>query len=304
MARALLIHNPAAARTGPEVVESICDVFQAEGWTIDAAGTTKTGDAVGLARQGVVDGVDVVAVYGGDGTMMQVVSGMLGSGVPLGVIPGGTGNLLAGNLRLPKKPAEAAYAIMRGVPKQIDLGRVQFDKEVRHFAVACGAGFDAELMAATTTDSKQRWGMFAYVAKALSTIPSLTPLTHRVTVDGDTMEFKAVSVMVLNCGEIIPNFLCFGKDISPDDGLLDMVALNASGYAQGIDIVVRLLTGHANGSDRVRFARGRTIRVECDGQSLVELDGEPVDRTPFTAEVVPGALTVLVPKGGGNGPRA
>src|SRR3970282_191787 len=101
MPRVLLITNPAAARCDPDVVRVVCSVLERAGWEVDVVGTTRPGHAGELAAGAVRDGVDVVAVYGGDGTTMQAVQGVIGTEVPLALIPGGTGNLLAGNLRVP-----------------------------------------------------------------------------------------------------------------------------------------------------------------------------------------------------------
>ncbi|HEX7024253.1 MAG TPA: diacylglycerol kinase family protein, partial [Gemmatimonadales bacterium] len=101
MARALLITNPIAARHNKQTPRLVAEYLTAAGWGIDLAVTTGPGDARDLARQGVEAGVDVIAVFGGDGTTMQAAASMIGTGVPLALIPGGTGNLLAGNLRIP-----------------------------------------------------------------------------------------------------------------------------------------------------------------------------------------------------------
>lgn len=294
MARVLLITNPAAARTDPRVVRTVCAGFAAEGWEVDVAGTTRPGDASRIAAQGVAEGADVIAVYGGDGTTMQAVTAMVGRGIPLALIPGGTGNLLAGNLRLPRDPRRAARVVTRGVSKRIDLGYVERAEGRRYFAVACGAGFDAELMAGTATAAKRRWGMAAYIARALETIPSVSSIGHRITVDGERVEVDAASVLVANCGEIFPPYLRLREGIVPDDGLLDVVVLKADGFLGSAAAVWRVLRGPTNGSDRVRFMQGRNIIVECDQARPVQLDGEPAGVTPFAAGVLPAALEVLV----------
>ncbi|HEU4524908.1 MAG TPA: diacylglycerol kinase family protein, partial [Gemmatimonadales bacterium] len=101
MSRALLITNPAAARTQQRAVEAVMRVMRGAGWTAEVLATGGPGDARRIAEYGVSEGVDVVAVFGGDGTTMQAAAALVGTEVALGVIPGGTGNLLAGNLRIP-----------------------------------------------------------------------------------------------------------------------------------------------------------------------------------------------------------
>src|SRR5512134_1650953 len=120
MARALLIMNPAAARTQPRAVEAVMRVMRSEGWNAEVLATGGPGDARSLAEYGVEQGVDVVAVFGGDGTTMQAAAALVGSEVALGVIPGGTGNLLAGNLRIPPSPARAAEVLVRGHARRFD----------------------------------------------------------------------------------------------------------------------------------------------------------------------------------------
>jgi YegS/Rv2252/BmrU family lipid kinase len=292
MARVLLITNPMAARTNPKVVRTVSEVFVREGWEVDLAGTTRPGHAAELAAQGVEDGVDVVAVYGGDGTTMQAVKGLCGTHVPLGIIPGGTGNLLAGNLRLPRHPARAARAIARGRSRAIDLGRVEREDGLHYFAVACGAGYDAELMAGTTREAKRRWKMAAYVARAWATVGAVKSVPYRVTVDGQVLEGAAASILVANCAEFIPPFVKFHPDVSMDDGLLDVVILDAEGFFASLGVVLEWMAAGNSGA-RVRYARGRVVSVEMEPRRALQLDGEPCGKTPFTAELLPGALRIL-----------
>jgi YegS/Rv2252/BmrU family lipid kinase len=296
VARVLLIFNPAAARADLKVVDRVARVFAREGWQIDVEGTSRVGHAEDLARAGVADGVDLVAVYGGDGTTMQAMAGMAGGGVPIALIPGGTGNLLAGNLRLPRNPRAAAKIAARGRAKPIDLGLVERADGHRHFAVACGAGFDAELMAATTGEAKRRWRFGAYVAQTLDRVTDLKVVHHRITVDGQVVESDAVMVLVANCGEIIPPFVKLRDGILLDDGLFDIAIANAKTLMEGVDLFWRMLTGQLDAEHRLRFLRGAEVTIETAEPRPVELDGEPDGVTPLTARVLPSAIQVMVPR--------
>lgn len=294
MARVMLITNPAAARTNPGIVRTVSSVLGREGWEVDVVGTTRPGHAADLAAQGVRDGVDVVAVYGGDGTTMQAVKGLQGSDVALGMIPGGTGNLLAGNLRIPRDPEKAALTIARARPRQIDLGYMERPDGPHYFAVAAGAGFDAELMAGTTAAAKRRWKMAAYVARAWGTGGTVKSVPSRITVDDRVIEGKASSVLVANCAEFIPPFVTFRKGVAIDDGLFDVVILTAEGLFESLGVVLEWLTGD-DGSTRVQYARGRVVRVEMEPAQAAQLDGEPAGQTPFTVKLLPGGLRVIAP---------
>ncbi len=297
MARVVLIHNPAASRTEAGAVESICDVFQNAGWSVTARGVEYRDHAAEIAASSVIEGVDVIAIYGGDGTV-HAVAGAVGSEVPIGLIPGGTGNLLAGNLRLPRNPAQAARVIAEGVPKSIDLGRLVSRDMVRYFTVACGAGFDAELMAATTSDAKRRWGMGAYVATAWDVLGKLEPTSYTITVDDVRFEVDAVSVLVANCGEIIPPFLRLRPGIAPDDGLLDVVVLNANGVLESAVVLWQLAMGQSDQRGRVQHIRGSRIAVTSHEPRPVELDGESAGVTPFTVDVIQSGINVILPRDG------
>lgn len=297
MPRVMLIHNPEASRTKEAAVRSICGVFQAAGWAVEVPGTDHPEHAGEIASESVSQGVDVIAIYGGDGTV-HAVAGAVGNAVPIGLIPGGTGNLLAGNLRVPRNPAQAARAILDGVPQPIDLGRLKGSDGVRFFTVACGAGFDAELMAGTSGPAKRRWGMGAYVATAWKVLGKHETVSYDVTVDGAAFTVDAASVMVANCAEIIPPFLRLRPGITPDDGLLDVVVLNASGVLESAVVLWQLATGQTATDGRVKHIRGRRVTVESGAPRPVELDGESAGTTPFTAEVIAGGVNIILPKDG------
>lgn len=298
MTRALVITNPAAARTAPLAVNAVMTTLRAAGWDAEVLATAGPGDARSLAEYGVAEGVDVVAVFGGDGTTMQAAAALVGTDVALGVIPGGTGNLLAGNLRIPASPVRAAKALVSAHPKPFDLGRMERPGRAQYFAVACGAGYDARVMAGTLSEHKQRWGMAAYVATTLRLMPDLRSTVHAITIDGVEYEANAAMVLIANCGEVIPPFIRLGPGITPDDGQLDVVVVRANSFSQSVRAVWDLLRvgpGAAGQGAYVGYARGREIRVESDPVQPVQLDGEPGGQTPFTASIVPGAIRVMVP---------
>jgi diacylglycerol kinase (ATP) len=298
VARVLVITNPAAARTQPSAVSAVMRELRAAGWDAEVLATGGPGDARRLAEYGVAEGVDVVAVFGGDGTTMQAAAALVGTEVSLGVIPGGTGNLLAGNLRIPASPARAARALVGGRPRPFDLGRMDRPQGPQYFAVACGAGYDARVMAGTLSEHKRRWGMAAYVATTLRLIGDIRSTTHLITIDGVEYDANAAMVLVANCGEVIPPYIKLRPGIRPDDGLLDVVVMRANSFSQSVRAVWHLLreTPAGDGEDTfVGYASGREIRVETEPVAPVQLDGEPGGETPFTASVVPGAIRIMVP---------
>lgn len=297
MTRALLITNPVAARTDVRAVAAVRDTLRGGGWTVDMLATHGHGDARRFAEEARGQGYDALVCYGGDGTTMQIAAAIHDTGIPLGLVPGGTGNLLGGNLRLPRRPADAARAILRGRPTPIDLGVVERADGTHYFAVAGGAGYDAVVMAATRAAAKQRWKVGAYWATTLATLPQVHSVPYRLTVDGQVHTAPAAVVLVANCGEMIPPLFRLGPKVAPDDGWLDVVAVRADGIMDGMFALLEILrqAGNRSGTERIFMARGRVIRVETEGVPRpVQLDGEVAGETPFEARVLPGALSVIV----------
>ena len=304
MTHALLITNPVAARTEAATVRAVIQALCTGGWSVDVLATTQPGDAARYAAEARRQRVDVVVSYGGDGTAIQIAAALLGSGIPIGLVPGGTGNLLASNLGLPRSPVAAARAMLGAATRLVDLGVVERPGETRYFAVAAGAGFDAELMARTAAAEKQRWKMGAYVARAVEMLSDVMSARFRVTVDGAAHEVTAAMLLVANCGQIMPPLVRFRSDVRPDDGWLDVMALRADGLLDGVRALGELLwatrdsapTTTSGAPTRVWFGRGRTVRIESLGEPHpVQLDGEAAGETPFEARLVPGGLPVLAP---------
>jgi diacylglycerol kinase (ATP) len=301
VARALLIANPAAARTHGGVVRQIERVFNTAGWQVETLATGGPGDARRLAEYGVQQGVDVVAVLGGDGTIMQVAAALVGTQVPLGVLPGGTGNQLAGNLGLSLNPVRAANALVKGTPRPFDLGRMERPDGVHYFAVAGGAGLDARVMSATEASQKRRWGQLAYVATTLRLLPQVACVPFHIEADGVEWDFEAALVLIANCGQIIPPLFKLGQGITPYDGMLDMIVLSANSVGGGFRAlwhVVRETQGVYGETVFAARVSGARLSVSTPlGPQPVQLDGEPVGDTPFTVTAVPGAIQLIHPKG-------
>jgi diacylglycerol kinase (ATP) len=300
MARALLISNPVAARTDEFTPHRVADFLGRAGWKTEIAVTSGPDDARALAREAVLAGVDAVAVFGGDGTSMSAAASLVGTDVALVLIPGGTGNVLAGNLRIPSDPVRAARALTTGKRRVIDLGRMELPGGAHYFGVACGAGIDARVMGETAMVNKRLWGIGAYMATTLRVLPGVRSTACTVTVDGELLETQAALVLIMNCGEIIPPLVRVRPEISPDDGLLDLLTIAVDSPWQGVRGLLRVLlnaSGDIRHTPYLRYARGRRFTVETTDFLPVQFDGDTVGGTPFTVEVVPKALTVMTLQG-------
>ena len=298
MARVILIGNPVAARHDPEVAATVIRIFRAAGWDVDFRVTGGPLDARRFAAAAVADGVDVVAVFGGDGTTMQAAAAMVGSDTVLGLVPGGTGNLLAGNLRVPTSPVQAAELIIRGQPRRIDLGRIERADGIHYFGVACGAGVDARIMGGAVPEDKRRLGIGSYFGSLFRELPLIRSSGFRVTVDGQPFEREASVCMVLNCGEIIPPFIRAVREAAPDDGVFDVLVLAADSPWQAFRGVTRALANvllETGPTPYLLHIRGTVVTVETEYPEPVQYDGDLAGLTPVTAVMEPGAIRVVAP---------
>jgi diacylglycerol kinase (ATP) len=287
-------------RPGRRIGQAVRDTrakLEAAGWEIDSVVVQRKRDLRREAANGVKGGVDVVVAVGGDGAVLQVVNALAETPVALGIIPRGTGNLLAGNLRIPHRLDRAVAVIVNGRHRRIDLGRVTVGGEDHDFAVACGVGFDARVMQATDTAEKRRWGKLAYFASAIRQGRHVRNGTHEITLDGVRTTTEAVQVFIANLGRM-GWLLEPRRRIQPDDGLLDVIVVRASGPLPGLlagweALRQRDLGEHAGG--HVLRAQAREVRIETEPERLVETDGSVVGWTPITVSIRPAALTVIEP---------
>ena len=296
MTRVLIVTNPAAARAGAQGLKAARRRLEAGGLKVHVEQTRTMGDGAALARAAVADGCSVVIAHGGDGTAMDVATGLVGTELPLGLLLGGTGNVLAGNLGVSRSFVAAADTIVRGATRVIDLGRMTTAAGTRYFAVNAATGFAADLMAQTEQRHKQRFGVSAYVARACVLAADLVRAASRVEVDGVVHEGHAATVLVANCGQIVPGVLSLGSHIQPDDGVLDVVVIDANSYAAALRVVWRLLQRQPHADSGITFYRGATVRVTTEPALPAQSDGDALGTTPLSVELLPRALSVCVPE--------
>lgn len=298
MTHAVVITNPAAARANGAGLDTARARLERGGLGVDVRHTEGPGHAERLAREALAAGARLLIAHGGDGTVMEVATALVGSGTPLGLLPAGTGNLLAGNLRIRRNMKAAADVILAGATRRVDVGRLETSTGSRYFTVAAGAGFDAELMHRTPSHHKRAFGIGAYVATAVGLATTLTRALLTITTDDVTTEAHAATVLVANCREIIPGLLPLGPEIAFDDGLLDVVVLDAASLPGAAGVAWNLLLRRPHSHPGITFLRGRRVRISADADLPVQADGEACGRAPLAIEVVPAGLTVLAPARG------
>jgi len=290
LVRALLVVNPGARRAA-RLMERAANAIEAAGFRCDVLVTSAPGDAARVARS-EAEAYDALFTLGGDGTVMEVLGAMPANGPPVGVLHGGTGNLLAQALGVPRRVGPAVRALLSGRVARIDLARLA---DGRRFALAAGVGVDAAMIAEASRLLKRRLGVFAYVYSGTRALLRFERFAVRIEVDGRVHEQEASAVLVANFGTVLHDLIKLGDGIEYDDGLLNVCLFAPNSLRDSIRVAHRLLRGDFRPDPCLWYAAGRRISVETDPPRMAQADGELLGDTPLTAEVEPMRATVFLP---------
>jgi diacylglycerol kinase (ATP) len=257
-----------------------------------------------MTRQAVEEKVDLVIGAGGDGTIRYVADGLANSGIPLGLVPAGTGNLLARNLDLPLEEVDAIEVALGGQLRPIDLVKITVDdRPAEHFAVMAGIGIDAMIMNETDEDLKDKVGSAAYFVAAGKALGRL-PIRLTVQLDNNRpVRRHAMLCVIGNVGTLRGN-LTLIPGASPDDGLLDLYIASPHRFRHWAKLALRLITRRPKKDDQVDQRTGKTVRIKIHGKDNYQLDGDVVgESTTLFAEIQPGALAICVPAQAASEPQ-
>jgi diacylglycerol kinase (ATP) len=289
----LLIANPAARRTRRRLAVA-AEALGAMGARVDVASTERPGHAGEIVRERAAR-YQAVFTLGGDGTAMEVVGALARTGIPVGIIPGGTGNLVARALGIPIATRRAAAALLAGDVAEVDLGRLASG---RCFAFSCGVGVDARMIRDTPPIWKRRLGILAYAYVALRASLRTISFKLRATVDGETIERQATAVMIANFGTVLNDLIVLGPGIARDDGRLDLCVFSPTNGWQALGVAWRLLRKDFRPHPAITYRSGTHFRIDCDPRQHAQADGELVGTTPLELHVDPHAARLLMPRVG------
>jgi diacylglycerol kinase family enzyme len=253
--------------------------------------TTADDPGGGQTRQAIAAGVEVVFACGGDGTVRACADELAGTTVALGVLPAGTGNLVAANLELPTDVAACVAAAVTGRRRLIDLGWL----DGHHFALMAGMGFDAAMMDATSEWWKHRVGWPAYVLGGLSRIFDRA-VRVRITIDdGPAIVRTARTVLVANMGRMQAGVDLFG-DATVDDGRLDVAVVAPRGPLDWLVLAATVILHRTPRRRHVETFRASTVDVRSRTVQPRQVDGDPIEPSDrLTVCVRPQVLWVCVP---------
>lgn len=306
-----IIINPAAGGDVP-VLATLNSVFHDLGVEWSVSITHQPGDGRRLAEAALQQDYGVIAAYGGDGTVAEVASGLVGTNMPFAILPGGTANVLSLELGIPADLAAAAALACgeKATLRAIDAGQICG----KHFLLRAGLGFEAAMIEQADRTLKDRYGMLAYWWSAMQNLRQPQLFEYQMKLDGKEITSRGITCGIANAGNLGVAGLHFGSTINISDGLLDVLVIEEVSWRALFDILSRtwgkpeikatldmtnMSVLQETFSEAVHHWQARTIEISTEPLQSIQYDGEVYKPTssPINVEILPQAISVLVPQG-------
>jgi YegS/Rv2252/BmrU family lipid kinase len=295
---AVLIFNPAAGKMlrDPGRLRPVLEALRGQGHAVREMPTAGPNQAAGLARRAIEEGADLILAAGGDGTINEVVEGIVGSRVPLGALPGGTANVLCMELGGSPSMRETARQFSGYEPMRIAVGRfTNGSGHSRHFLLMAGAGLDARIIHHLDAGVKRRFGKLAYWLGGFQAVTGVLP-PLRVTVDGGGFE-REVSFALVSRVRNYGGDLAIAPSIHLSEPEFEVVLFEGRSVARYVPYLAAILTRRLPGTAGVTIRRARCVEFQALADPvLAQVDGEAMGEIPARVEIVPDALTLLAPR--------
>lgn len=298
--RILVIMNPVSGQQDPDETTRLIEArAERAGVEVEIRRTEGEGDAEGWARGAADEGFDVVLTSGGDGTVVEAMTGLIRSGnkIPLAQLPSGTASQIALALSISRDLEEALELLFEAPSKVVELDVGYLPQHDRYFALITGAGFDARVIEESPRELKRRFGFLAYVMVGVKELFRLKRRSITLELDGKTRRVRGHTAMVVNIGRIDNANISIGPDIWHHDGVLDIMVLGAEGLRENLALAWRLLRRNYKGSRDLRYYQAKKrVRITARPPLPTQIDGDVLGETPLEVEIVPDGVRVLVPE--------
>jgi len=298
--RVLVIINPVSGQQDPdETTRLIGARAERAGIETEIRRTQKEGDAERWAQEAADNGFDLVLTSGGDGTVVEAITGLIRSGnkVALAQLPSGTASQIALALNISRDLEEALELLFDTPSKEVDLDVGYLPQQDRYFALITGAGFDAQVISESPRALKRRLGFLAYVLTGVREMFRLERSTITLELDGQRRRVRAHTAMIVNIGRIDNANISIGPDIWHHDGVLNVMVIGSKGLRDNLRLAWRLFRqDYTNSSDLRYFQAKKKVRISSRPPLPTQIDGDPLGETPLEVEVIPGGVRVLVPE--------
>lgn len=294
---AVLIFNPMSGRSGRRASDALemKGLLQGRGIDVELKPTRSPRDATTLAQESLVAGCELIICYGGDGTINEVVQAVAYSKARLAIWAGGTSNVVARDLGLPFSPTELADVIVRGKTVRVSLGvasTVESNRPTRYFLMMAGIGLDASVARGVNARIKRRVGEFAYWLSGIKHLVSWKPETFRIKADDQIFEstFTVIGKGKGYGGEMV---MTPGANLADPEFELFILPPLSSKLAY-LRALMACMRGKPERS-QATIIKARKVHANTNSNPWVELDGEVIGPLPMNFEVVPDALSLIVP---------
>lgn len=296
MADFLLICNPIAGNgASVAALKAAMELLDSEKADYTVRYSEYPAHAVELAAQAVSEGHGCVVAVGGDGTIREVGLSLINTGVPMGIIPCGTGNDYVRATGIPTDVTAAVNILLHGRRQRVDAGRING----KLFLNVAGFGFDVEVLDSTELYKKKfKNGSLAYIAGLLRALTRLRlRKTHFVLDDGTEKDFNALIVAIGN-GTHFGGGMNITPLADPTDGLLDVCVAHDVGILSLLSTMPKLMKGEHIHTKYATCFKVKSIKAVCEPASRIEVDGEVMEGTPIEAEVLPQSMVIMVANNG------
>lgn len=288
--------NPVAGLTQADIARETIEGFCTDlGWAYEIYETSPEDNLRQVVRDALKKEFDLIIAAGGDGTVSGVVSGMVKSGKPMGILPVGTGNALARDLGIPLNLVDA-LAVLNSEYCVQPLDVMEINRE-DYFVLNVSVGISSLTMHNTAREEKRRFGMLAYFWRALGSIAAVDLHHFKARVDGKDYRFSASEVMVTNSRFFGLQPQLDGVEIDPNDGRLDLFVVRAGNARDYLRVFARfVIPRQPNEDDKLTYLPIRKrLRLESEVTLPVQADGEEIGTTPLDLRLIPGVLLMITP---------
>jgi diacylglycerol kinase (ATP) len=296
--RVLIVFNPYAGQAAQlrTAIDRAAQIWTAAQWQVTIAPTESAGDATRIAREAAASGYDLVIAAGGDGTVNEIINGLVGTETAFAPLPAGTVNVWAREMGLPMDIEQAARILLTADRRQIDLGRATGKGCDRHFLLMASVGFDAAVTQELCPTDKKRLGALAYLKQAAQMAWAYRGSKIYLRIDGQRIRGPILMTVIGN-SQLYGGVVKFTAHALIDDGLLDACVIQGRSMLGAPFRLFSVLVRAYNRDPKVKYFRAKRITFLSKKALSVQLDGDFIGTTPINFEIVPRSIWALVPEG-------
>lgn len=290
-----VVLNPVAGMVTPSRTgKRITQWCEQNGWTYDIYQTREDEDLSKVVKKALAHDCQAIVAAGGDGTISSVAAGMLGSSVPMVILPLGTGNLLAGDLGVPFDISRSLGLLEAG-GRMLMLDAIQVNERI--CVLNAGLGFSSALIKNTERNAKRKYGFLAYIVGAVRALFGVQPHLFHLVVDNKRLRINASEIHIA-CGGLFGIQVSMeGVRVVPDDGRVDIFVIKARALSDYLEVFYYILRRKPRQAQKMIYLQAaEMIEIACEQNLPFQGDGEVLCDTPVKIRVLPNAIPVLVPE--------